>query len=54
MEEKLINVGKLKAIFREIFNTFERHKLNRAEIEFVIAELNNVSKSHSKKVEIEL
>ena len=47
--EKLINASKLKLIFKDIFDIFEKYKLTRGEIEFVIGDLGKVARQFQKE-----
>ena len=51
MEKKLINASKLKLIFKDIFTVFEKHNLNREEVEFVISDLGKISNKFEIKQE---
>lgn len=47
--EKLINVEKLKLIFKDVFDVFEKYNLTKGEIEFVISDLKKVAEEFGKE-----
>ena len=46
---KLINASKLKKIFREVFDVFEKYNLGSGEIEFVVSDLKKLSRVYYKE-----
>ena len=46
---KLINASKLKKIFKEVFDVFEKYELNSGEIEFVVSDLNKIASVYYKE-----
>jgi|TARA_Y100000310_G_scaffold340893_1_gene438209 hypothetical protein len=49
-KNKLINAKKLKMIFKDVFDIFERHNLTSGEIEFVINDLQKLSTLYGKEL----